>query len=45
MKAMFTSFAAIIVIAVVASFGLERAGFSSEEVNAGPSVRLGKGSQ
>jgi len=42
MKAMFVSFAAIIVIAIVANFGLERAGFASDQVNAGPAVRLGQ---
>jgi hypothetical protein len=40
MKVMLTSFVAIILIAVVASFGLERAGFSSKEVTTGPAVRL-----
>jgi hypothetical protein len=40
MKAMLTSFAAIALIAIGASFGLDRAGFSSEEVNSGSAVRL-----
>lgn len=41
MKAMFAAFAAIAVIAVVADRGLERyAGFSSEERQSAPSVRL-----
>ncbi|MFT6675518.1 MAG: hypothetical protein ACJAVM_001710 [Sulfitobacter sp.] len=42
MKAMFTSFAAIILIAVGANFALENAGFSSQDVNAGADVRLGQ---
>lgn len=40
MKAMLAAFAAIVVIAIGASYGLERAGFSSEERQAAPSVRL-----
>ncbi|MGB3314253.1 MAG: hypothetical protein WBB85_07555 [Albidovulum sp.] len=40
MKVMFAAFLAAIVIAVVADLGLHRAGFSSQEATAGPSVRL-----
>ena len=40
MKAMLAAFAMILVIAVAANFGLEEAGFSSQEVQSGPSVRL-----
>ncbi|MCV2870857.1 hypothetical protein OEZ71_00950 [Defluviimonas sp. WL0050] len=40
MKVMFAAFLAAIVIAVAADLALHRAGFSSEEVTAGPSVRL-----
>lgn len=40
MKAMFIAFAAIILIAIAADYGLERAGFSTQEKQAAPSVRL-----
>ena len=40
MKVMLAAFLAAVVIAVAADFGLHRAGFSSQEVTAGPSVRL-----
>ncbi|AHD08450.1 MULTISPECIES: hypothetical protein [Phaeobacter] len=40
MKAMLTGFAAIIVIAAGANFALDQAGFASQEVHSGPSVRL-----
>lgn len=40
MKAMFTAFVAIAVIAVGANYGLDHAGFSSEEIQTAPSVRL-----
>jgi hypothetical protein len=40
MKAMFLAFFAIAVIAVGAQQALIRAGFSSQEVTSGPSVRL-----
>jgi len=40
MKAMFLAFAATIVIAVAADYGLHHAGFSSSEQTAGPAVRL-----
>jgi hypothetical protein len=40
MKAMLTGFAAMIVISVGAYFGLQEAGFSAAERNAGPAVRL-----
>lgn len=41
MKAMFTGFAAIFIIAVGANFVLQQAGFASNEKNLSPSVRLG----
>lgn len=40
MKIMFAAFLSAIVIAVVADLALHRAGFSSQEATAGPSVRL-----
>jgi hypothetical protein len=40
MKAMFSGFAAIIVIGVIAYFGLHTLGFSSQEVYSSPNVRL-----
>ncbi len=40
MKAMLIAFVAIVVIAVGANYGLHQAGFSSEEVQSGPNVRL-----
>jgi len=40
MKAMLTGFAAIVVIAVVAWYGLGQAGFSSEEAYSNENVRL-----
>lgn len=40
MNAMLTGFAAVIVIGVVAFYGLQQAGFSAEEQNAGAAVRL-----
>ncbi len=40
MKAMWTAFAAIALIAVVAWFGLEQAGFSAAEQASGAAVRL-----
>jgi len=40
MKAMLTGFAAIVVVSVVAWYGLGQAGFSSEEVHSSDSVRL-----
>ena len=41
MKAMLTGFAAILVISVAAWYGLNQAGFSSADQNAGANVRLG----
>ncbi len=40
MKSMWLAFAAIIVLAVIADFGLNYAGFSTADVTSGPSVRL-----
>lgn len=40
MRVMFLAFAAVIVIAVLANLGLERAGFSSADRQAADSVRL-----
>lgn len=40
MKAMLSGFAAIVVIAVAASFLLGEAGFSARDVNSGSNVRL-----
>ncbi len=40
MKAIITSFAAIIVLAVAANYALDQAGFSSQEKLSGNSVRL-----
>ena len=41
MKAMLAAFAAIVLIAIAADIGLDRfAGFSAEERQSGPSVRL-----
>ena len=40
MKAMLAGFAAIVAISVVAHFGLDRAGFSSEDVYSNENVRL-----
>ncbi|MCY4336557.1 MAG: hypothetical protein OXC60_18020 [Litoreibacter sp.] len=40
MKPMLTGFAAIIVISVVAWYGLGQAGFSSSDVHSGPNVRI-----
>ncbi len=40
MRAMFTAFAAIAVIGIAAYFGLQQAGFSSSERQAGDAVRL-----
>jgi hypothetical protein len=40
MRAMLTAFLAIVVIAVAADFGLNRAGFSSQDVHSSPNVRL-----
>ena len=40
MKAMITGFAAIIVISVIAWYGLHQLGFSSQDVNSSGSVRL-----
>lgn len=40
MKPMFLAFLATVVLAVLADFGLDRAGFSVQDVTAGPSVRL-----
>lgn len=40
MKAMFTGFAAIIVIGIVAYFGLHEMNFSSAEVYSSSNVRL-----
>jgi hypothetical protein len=40
MKAMFAAFLAIAVIAVGADYGLDRAGFASDEVLSSPNVRL-----
>ena len=37
---MYLAFAVTVVIAVLADFGLHRAGFSSSERAAGPAVRL-----
>ena len=41
MKAMFTAFIAIAVIAAAAWYGLEHAGFSTPDRTKGDSVRLG----
>ena len=40
MKAMYLAFAVTIVLAVLASIALDRAGFSTKEVTSGPAVRL-----
>ncbi|MFT4960536.1 MAG: hypothetical protein ACI92Z_001620 [Paracoccaceae bacterium] len=40
MKAMWSAFAVIAVIAVAAPIALERAGFSAADMSAGPNVRL-----
>lgn len=40
MKAMFLAFLATAVIAVGADVALESAGFSTQEITSGPSVRL-----
>lgn len=40
MKAMFTGFAAMIIIGVAAWYGLDQAGFSAAEVGSGNNVRL-----
>ncbi|MEZ5733392.1 MAG: hypothetical protein R3D97_13845 [Paracoccaceae bacterium] len=40
MKSMYLAFLAIAVIAVIADIGLGHAGFSVEDVTAGPAVRL-----
>ena len=40
MKAMMTGFAASILIAVGAYYGLQEAGFSAQEAGSGPNVRL-----
>ena len=40
MKAMLAAFAAIVIIAIAADFGLERAGFSSADRTTGAAVRL-----
>ena len=40
MRAMFLAFLAIGVIAVVADVALDQIGFSSQELSAGPAVRL-----
>lgn len=40
MKAMLSAFAAIFLIAVIAWFGLENAGFTAAKHNSGPDVRL-----
>lgn len=40
MKAMMMGFAAMAAITVGSWYGLGQAGFSSQEVNSGPSVRL-----
>ena len=40
MKAMLTGFVAMIVIGVVAWYGLDQAGFSSAETGSGANVRL-----
>lgn len=40
MKAMFTGFAVMIIIGALAWAGLDRAGFSSADVNSGDNVRL-----
>lgn len=40
MKAMLAAFAAIVIIAIAADFGLEQAGFSAAERTTGAAVRL-----
>ena len=40
MKSMLTGFAAILVIALGANLLLQQAGFASDEMQSGPSVRL-----
>ncbi|MCV6592808.1 MAG: hypothetical protein OIF48_07650 [Silicimonas sp.] len=40
MKAMYAGFAAIVVISLVAWYGLGQAGFSSEDRHSGNNVRL-----
>lgn len=40
MKSMYLAFLAIIGIAVAADYGLDRAGFSIQDVTSGPAVRL-----
>lgn len=41
MKPMLGAFAAIFVIAIIADFALDNAGFSAEERNSSSAVRLG----
>lgn len=40
MKAMFTGFAAMIVIGLVAWYGLGQAGFAADEIHSSDNVRL-----
>jgi len=40
MKSMFLAFLTVVVLAVLADFGLHRAGFSAQEASSGPAVRL-----
>ena len=40
MKSMYLAFLAMVVVAVVADFGLHNAGFSAKEETSGPAVRL-----
>ncbi|WP_268870847.1 hypothetical protein [Actibacterium mucosum] len=40
MKAMYTGFAAIVLIAVAASFGLQQIGYATDERQSGAAVRL-----
>lgn len=42
MKSMYLAFAAIGLVAVLASVGLGYSGFSTQMVTSGPSVRLGE---
>ncbi len=41
MKAMYTAFAATVLIMITAYYGLNEVGFSAAEVSAGNAVRLG----
>tara|TARA_R110002124_G_scaffold204702_2_gene371101 strand:+ start:361 stop:486 length:126 start_codon:yes stop_codon:yes gene_type:complete len=40
MKSMYLAFLSIVVIAVLADYGLQNAGFSAQEETSGPATRL-----